>query len=475
MNVLFVAAEVAPLTKVGGLADVVRSLPAELRRRGHDVRIMVPRYGFGDYSAHEITPVMHSLTVLSLGEYQNIAIERTVIDDIPVYLLSSDTFARADSVYGGNETARFWTFCEAVSETISYLGWRPSIVHCHDWHTSLVPLLARKNREDYRTVLTVHNVRYQGYFDEQFLDGSGLGQYWNAGIPQMPCLPWNLLVQGVLWADRITAVSENFAREMLTVEGGHGLQNVVQFRHERLSGICNGLGNEEYDPQTDGHLAAKYSSGEIEGKRVNKRKLQTVAGWEEDDAIPLFGMVSRLDEQKGMDIILEAVPELLKGSAAQFIFLGHGNGHYEEGLRRLQARYPGRVRSFVTFDNEIAHLVYAGSNLFLMPSKWEPCGLGQLIAMRYGTAPVVRRTGGLADTVTNLTQDMKRGTGFMFDEFAAEKLVATMARAVEYYRDRVAWTRMAQRIMKQDFGWARPAIEYERVYEKALEAGVNET
>ena len=475
MKILFAAAEVAPLTKVGGLADVVRSLPSELIKRGHEVRVIVPKYGFADYSQYEVKTVINGLTVLSLGECRKISVEQIIIEDIPVYLVSADIFSKADTVYGGNEVEKFWVFCECVGEVLHRLDWQPAVVHCNDWHTALIPLLARKNHENYRTVFTIHNIMYQGYFDEHILLRSGLGEYWNAGIPGMPYLPWNVITQGLLWADVINAVSKNFAAEILTTEGGHGMQDILKFRKDRLFGICNGLGEEEYGPRADKLIAANFSVDNIEDKSVNKRELQKTAGWAENAEIPLIGMVSRMDEQKGMDIILDAVPEIIKNGQVQFIFLGRGNGDYEEALRRLEAKYPGNVKAFITYDNAIAHLIYAGADLFLMPSKWEPCGLSQMIAMRYGTVPVVRKTGGLADTVSNLSQDMKRGTGCVFNEYSSAELVAALKKATGLFKDKVAWKRVIQRVMKQDFAWQGPAEKYESLYKMALGLDIDET
>ena len=285
----------------------------------------------------------------------------------------------------------------------------------------------------------------------------------------------NVMVQGILWADVINAVSENFAAEILTVEGGYGMQDILKFRKDRLFGIGNGLGGEEYDPLSDELIPANFSVDNIEGKAVNKRELQKLAGWEQNAEIPLIGMVSRMDEQKGMDIILEAVPVIIKSGPVQFIFLGRGNLHYEEALRKLETKFPGNVKAFITYDNAKAHLIYAGADLFLMPSKWEPCGLSQMIAMRYGTVPVVRKTGGLADTVSNLSQDMKRGTGCVFNEYSSAELVAAVKKATGLFKDKAAWKRVIQRIMKQDFDWQGPAEKYEALYKMALGLDINET
>jgi len=469
MKILFAAAEIAPLTKVGGLADVIRSLPEALVKMGHQARVIVPKYGFVDYSAYETVTVIRDLTVFSLSEYRKVTLEQIALDGVPVYLLSSDIFSRSESVYGSNEVEKFWVFCDCVSQVLPYLGWKPGIVHCHDWHTALIPLLLRIRNSDCRTVFTIHNMKYQGNFDDRMLQRSGIGQYWFGRAAGTVELPWNFMVQGILWSHVINAVSENFAREILTAEYGCGMQSFIDFRKSSLYGIINGVGYDEYDPGTDRLIEANFTAADNSGKAANLVKLHEMAGWKARADTPLIGMVSRLDEQKGMDIIINAVPEVIKSTGAQFIFLGRGKEYYEEALLRLEARHPGNVRAYVTYDNAKAHLVYAGSDLFLMPSLWEPCGLGQMIAMRYGTLPVVRNTGGLADTVRNLSGDLGQGTGFVFSEYSARALAFTLKRAVEAFKDKAAWQQSVKRVMELDFSWQGPAQRYEAVYGRALE------
>ncbi|MGA9049079.1 MAG: glycogen/starch synthase [Dehalococcoidia bacterium] len=473
MKVLIVAAEVSPLTKVGGLADVVGSLPSELIGLGHDVRVIVPKYGFVDYSSYAMTPVLKGLTVLSLQEYRQVSVEQTTVGDTEVYMVSTEVLARSGSVYGENELEKFWVFCECVCGALPYLSWQPDILHCHDWHTALLPLLARVNKLPCRTVFTIHNIKYQGYFDESFLSRSGLRQYWLAGLPRLPQLPWNLMAQGILWADVLNAVSETFAREILTSEYGYGAQDILNFRKERLFGIRNGLGYEEYDPVKDKLITANYDSSDIAGKWANKKEIQKKAGWKMNPDIPLVGMVSRLDEQKGLDIILQAVPQILNEQNVQFVFLGRGKEYYETMLSNLAIRFPASVKAHINFDNAVAHLIYAGSDMFLMPSQWEPCGLGQLIAMRYGTLPIVRKTGGLADTVPALSADMKRGSGFVFKNFDPDELAAAVKKAACAFENKDAWERAVKRVMELDFSWGEPVKKYEALYQRALEYDIN--
>ena len=468
MKILFAAAEIAPLTKVGGLADVVGSLPSELMRRGDDVRVIVPKYGFVDYTQYASTTVINSLVVFSLGQYRKLRVEQIEIEKVAVYLVSADVFALSNSVYGENEIEKFWVFCDCVCEALPYLGWQPAIVHCHDWHTALIPLLIRQSRAAYRTVFTIHNIKYQGGFDEQILNRSSSGQYWRAGLAGGPALPWNFMVQGILWANVLNSVSENFTREILTAEYGCGMQAMLKFRKDNLYGIRNGLGVDEYAPAADKLIAANYSPDDTKGKAVNKRELLKMAGWKAAD-VPLIGMVARLDEQKGMDIIIGAISEILASAKVRFIFLGRGKDYYEEALQHLEAKYPENVRAFITYDNVKAHLLYAGADMFLMPSLWEPCGLGQMIAMRYGTIPVVRRTGGLADTVQNLDSDLSHGTGFVFKDYSAKALVFAVRKAVAAYGNKPAWEEVIRRVMAEDFSWDGPAEKYAALYRKALE------
>jgi len=469
MKILFAAAEIAPLTKVGGLADVIRSLPAELVKMGHQARVIVPKYGFVDYSAYESVTVVRDLTVFSLSEYRKVTLEQIALDGVQVYLLSSDIFSDSVGVYGSDEVEKFWVFCDCVSQALPYLGWKPEIVHCHDWHTALLPLLLRIGHSDCRTVFTIHNMKYQGNFDERMLQRSGIGQYWFGRVAGPADLPWNFMLQGILWSHVINAVSENFAREILTAEYGCGMQSFIDFRKGSLFGIVNGVGYDEYDPATDRLIAANYTAADTAGKAANSVKLHGIAGWKVRTDTPLIGMVSRLDEQKGMDIIINAVPDVIKSTGAQFIVLGRGKEYYEEALLRLESKYPGNVRAYITYDNAKAHLVYAGCDLFLMPSLWEPCGLGQMIAMRYGTLPIVRNTGGLADTVSNLGSDLAQGSGFVFTEYSSKALAFTLKKAVEAFKDKAAWQGAVKRVMELDFSWQAPAQRYEALYGRALE------
>lgn len=469
MKIMFTAAEMVPLIKVGGLADVIGSLPAELVKRGHDVCVVIPRYGFIDYSQYAITPIADNLVVFSLGKYRKMAIESLLVGGMTVYLVGGDIFNRTPSVYGEDEVEKFFVFCDSVCEAMPYLEWGPEIIHCHDWHTALLPLLIRNRYPSCRSVLTIHNVRYQGNFDEYTMHRSGLSRYLQACLSNGPDIPRNFLAQGILWAHKINAVSEGYAREILTPEQGYGMNELLWFRKESLTGIINGLDEKEYDPASDSLIPAPYSTGNMAGKSLDKRDLQNTAGFQPNLDVPVVGMVSRLDEQKGFDIIMQSIPLVLAEIDMQFVFLGTGKDCYERALKDLEARYPYNVRAFITFDERLAHLIYAGSDMFLMPSLWEPCGLSQMIAMRYGTVPVVRKVGGLADTVAELSSDLKKGSGFVFTDYSASALAGALTSAAAAFKKKESWAQVVRRIMQQDFSWKGPAGKYEELYRSAME------
>ena len=469
MQILFIAAEMAPLVKVGGLADVVGSLPVALAKRGHDVRTAIPKYGFTDYRQYSITSVVEGLVIFSLGEYRKVSVESLSVEGRLVYLIGSDIFSRTSSVYGEDEVEKFFVFCDSVSEVMPYLGWEPEIIHCHDWHTSLLPLLVRNKCPCCRSLLTIHNVRYQGNFDEYTMHRSGIGRYWQANLSDGPIIPRNFLAQGILWAHKINAVSESYAREILTPEQGCGMQKLLWFRKDSLTGIVNGLSEGEYNPASDRIIPAVYSAENITGKSLNKQALQKIVGLPPKPEVPMVGMVSRLEEQKGIDIIVQSISAVLTETDMQFVFLGTGKDYYERVLKDMEIRYPYNVRTFIAFDERLAHLIYAGSDMFLMPSLWEPCGLSQMIAMRYGTVPVVRKVGGLADTVPNLSDDLREGNGFVFTDYSASALTDALRVAAAAFQKKSVWEQVVKRIMRQDFSWKGPAEKYEELYTKAME------
>ncbi len=469
MKVLFVAAEFSPFVKVGGLADVVGSLPKALNRLGHDVRVMIPKYG-----AIEPAPggssVFGGLEVKIAETVKQVSVEMaTLEEELKVYLIDSEDFRRAKEPYGEGELLRFLLFCRAVVEALPRMEWQPEIVHCHDWHTALVPLWLKAAGARYVSFFSIHNLAYQGAFDASFLIGYGLEKLWHSPSLDDPKPPLNFMGQGILWADVVTTVSENYAREILTPEYGQGLDDLLRYRQNRLFGIVNGLDYEVYNPLTDPFLANNYEHSTLERRLANKLALQKRVGLPQDSEMPLIGMVSRLDEQKGLDIVVESFATLFQRTGVQMVILGKGKERYHSLLRQAAASYPQWLAAVVAFDEPLARLIYGGCDMFLMPSRFEPCGLGQLIAMRYGAVPVVRHTGGLAETVENLADDLSVGTGFVFYEYSAKALLEVIGTAVNAYKNKQAWRKVMSRAMSQDFSWQTSARKYESLYRRALE------
>jgi starch synthase len=465
MKVLFIAAEAAPLAKVGGLADVVGSLPSALIELGHDVRLMIPQYGTIDLTRYSVSHVEDNFRVRSMGKVESAGLNlATIRHKVPVYMIESRTHFGTVEIYGRDDLERFLFFSRAVFEILPQLDWQPEIVHCHDWHTALAVMWLKKRPNPPAVIFTIHNLAYQGVFDQSFLAESGLEDDWRDCPSDAPRPPSNLMSQGILWADLVTTVSETYAKQIITPEYGEGLDSLLRYRQRDLIGIVNGLDYEEFNPETDPYLQANYNSRSIEGRTLNKLALQKRANLPQDADIPLIGMVQRLDEQKGFDILEKAADFLIAETKAQFLILGKGREHYESILRRIAVKYPEQVAAFITFDNPLAHLIYAGCDLFLMPSRFEPCGLGQLIAMRYGALPIVRHTGGLVDTVLELTPDLEAGSGFIFRDYTSEALIAVVKQGIEAFRNKGAWHRAMRRVMKLDFSWRASAIKYERAY-----------
>jgi starch synthase len=471
MKILFAAAEATPLIKVGGLADVVGSLPKALNELGHDVRVMLPRYGAIDTTRLSATTVIDGLNVSIMQTDKTASLKVVELANnskLKVYLVDSADFSSSREVYGKDDLERFLLFCRSVIEVLRRLDWQPDIVHCHDWHASLIPLMLKAGNTDYASIFTIHNLAYQGSFDSEFLVRSGLQPDWQLRPANAPEPPFNFMGQGIIWADLVTTVSETYAAEILTGEYGAGLDYLLRYRQDRLFGIVNGLDYDEFNPATDDFIPAKYDISTIYKKINNKLALQKIAGFAEDAEMPLIGMVSRLDEQKGLDILDASLNTLFQRIECRLVILGQGRQEYHDLLREAAQKYPQQLAVFIEFDEKLSHLIYAGCDMFLMPSRFEPCGLGQLIAMRYGAVPIVRHTGGLADTVQDLTPDLSQGSGFVFVEYSSEAMLAAIQRAIDSYRKK-AWHKVIGRIMALDFSWQASAKKYESLYKKVME------
>lgn len=470
MNVLFVSAEVAPFAKVGGLADVAAALPRALAELGVEVAVVMPKYRRVEGKAE--LEKLGELEVQVGGESKKGAIFRGFLpgSEVPVYFLSHDPYFDRDHIYGEggrdypDSLARFTFLSRGALELCRRLPLDPDVIHANDWHTALIPVYQRVGLglPEAKTVLTVHNLAYQGVFPREEAAVTGVP------LEQISLLEkdgrLNLLCGGILACDLLTTVSPTYAREIL--EQGEGLEEELSRRRGELVGVLNGVDYSVWNPETDPHLWANYSSQALEGKRENKRYLQRELGLEVAPEVPLVGMVSRLAEQKGFDLVLGAFDRLM-ALGIQFVLLGTGDPRYEEFFRQASDRYPGRVAALITFSEKLAHRIEAACDIFLMPSRFEPCGLNQLYSLRYGTVPVVRATGGLADTVQDFDPKDRSGNGFVFRDYTPEALLSALRRAVQLYReDAAAWRELMQRGMEEDHSWGAAAHRYLALYQR---------
>lgn len=487
MKILIVASEVVPFAKTGGLADVAGALPLELARMGHDVRVAMPKYGSIDDDEYHLLPILGDIHV-RLGTLHHIAnIKRTVFPDsnVPVYFVVNDHFFDRSGLYLENgrdfpdNAERFAFFCKAVIWLLKGLDWIPDIIHCNDWQTALIPVYLRTDPEvrndeglsSIHVLYTIHNLAYQGVFPPAEAARIGIGPelFHPAALEFYGSL--NLMKGGLMYADRLSTVSEQYAREIQTSEFGCGLEGVLTMRSAHVTGILNGIDYDIWNPETDPHLPANYSSDDLSGKKKCKAALQEECGLPQNPEVPLLGLISRLDAQKGFDILSQVLEDVL-AAEVQFVMLGTGAPEYHRLFERLSDKYPKKMCARLAFDNGFAHRIEAGSDIFLMPSRYEPCGLNQLYSLRYGTIPIVRRTGGLADSITDVTPaTLAQGTatGFVFEKYDGRELLATITRALGSYQRKETWNKLVQNAMAQDFSWKASARKYESLYESMLE------
>jgi starch synthase len=469
VRIAFAAAEVAPFAKVGGLADVAGSLPQALAALGHEVSVHLPLHRTIDRSRWGIPDDGEMRSVPYGRAHVRVRYPSVVRDGVRVVFVASDRIAR-DSVYGAKDDAkRYALFARAVAEDLAQGHARPDIVHAHDWHAALlVPMAAgpyRRALSRPATVFTIHNLAYQGHSPSDVLDLIGLPKRRLA----VEGRGWvNPMARAIASADVVSTVSERYAQEILTSEFGSGLEGLLASRRDDLWGIVNGIDIDVFDPATDRSIPAHYTAADARGKAADKAALQKELGLTAGPVTPLFGVIGRLVEQKGIDILTPAAPDILRG--AQIAVLGTGEPRYEAMWRDLAARHGGALSLTLGFDAALAQRIYAGSDMFLMPSRFEPCGLGQLISFRYGTVPVVRAVGGLADTVRDADADKRRGTGFSFTEYTADALAGAVTRALRAYRDTARWDALRQRVMKLDHSWTASAKRYAEMYEAARRA-----
>jgi starch synthase len=461
MKIAFAASEATPYAKTGGLADVVGALPAALENLGHNVDVFIPRYkGIKGYVKEKIEVKMisdYDVNVYTEGNY---------------YFLDHPEFFHRDGLYGTakgdfpDNCERFTLFCKTVAQLIRRGSY--DIVHCHDWQTALIPLYLRLNKDRANSVFTIHNLGYQGRFPAAKYPLLGIDDayFTPEGVEYFGDI--NFLKAGILYSDMVTTVSENYAQEIQTPELGFGLDGALRTRRSNLKGIINGIDYGQWNPETDELIYHRYS--DHRGKQKNKLALINECCLKDKRA--LIGIVSRVAEQKGFDILVKALDALID-MGFNIIILGFGNETYHEKLTAFANIYPQRVSVNIKFDNRLAHRIYASSDFFLMPSKYEPCGLGQLISLRYGTIPIVRQTGGLADTITDYNPTSAHGNGFVFSEYSSERLLAALSRSMMLYNNQDAFRELSEKCMTYDFSWGKSAKKYLQLYDKILRTGGN--
>lgn len=471
-QILHVSAEVTPFVKIGGLADVVGSLPGEIKRlRGSEVRVILPLYKSipSNYKKKMEDELSFSI---NMGDEENVyvGIKSLKKGNILYYFVDNEFyFGSRDDVYNyGDESKRFAYFQLAVLESLKHLNFIPDVIHVHDWHTAMIPLLLKRRYPEYgsKSVLSIHNLAYQGIFplqDYQLFSINYTSEFEFQGF-------LNFLKTGIVTADALTTVSETYANEIMTDYFGYGMQNLLKMRSNDLYGIVNGIDYKEYNPEKDKLIDTHFSLANYrQGKLNNKKALYKQLGIDFDPKKPLVAIISRLVSQKGIDLIERVFSEMLEIDDFKFVVLGTGDQAYENYFRDLEKEFPDKVKAEIRFSNQLAHQIYASSDIFLMPSKYEPCGLGQIIALNYGSIPLVRETGGLVDTITPYNEFNSTGNGFSFTNFNAHDMMHVLRYAIHLYQhNKEAWDKIVEGAMTSDFSWKKSAQAYRKLYKKIL-------
>ena len=480
LAICLLASEVEPLSKTGGLGDVSGALTRYLYGAGHDVRLFTPCYASIDRAAYAAQPLAALQQVpLALGpnKYLFSVLRAQLPGGAPAYLIDCPALYARTALYTSDpdEHLRFLAFTRAALTACQRLGWAPQVLHCNDWHTAFAPLFLRTAWQDEplfaatRTVLTIHNIGYQGIFPAARIADLGLpGRRSLLHQPDLAAGRINALRHGILYADSITTVSPTHAREICSDEYGMGLQDSLRERRHAVTGILNGVDYEEWDPRHDRYLPAHYDPERLAVKGELKRQFARRHRLAAASKVPLAGVVSRLAVQKGIELMFEALPKTLSARPLAFVALGNGEPQYEEFFTALERRFPGRVVFHYGYDEELAHWIEAASDLFLMPSRYEPCGLNQMYSLRYGTVPVVRRTGGLADSVQHYDTRTGTGTGVVFNDFNTQALQWALNTALDLYARPRHWARVVRNGMQQDFSWERQGGEYVALYRRLI-------
>ncbi len=480
-KILFVASEAVPYIKTGGLADVVGSLPKYFDKEKYDVRVILPKYACMDeLLLAQLKFVCHFYVNLNWRK-QYVGIFTTEYKGVRYYFVDNEFYFAGDKPYNNiyEDVEKFAYFSKAVLESLPYIDFAPDILHCHDWQTGLVPVYLRTTYGSdnfyagIKTIFTIHNMKFQGRWkirevmditglpEHIFRTASGLESYGES----------NYLKGGIVYADAVSTVSPEYAKEITTREGGEGLDGLMNARIDSLYGIVNGIDYEEFNPETDPHIETNYTvKNAVAGKRKNKLALQKMLGLPVRDDVFMIGIISRMTSQKGFDLIAYILDEIFDTMDVQFVVLGTGEGQYENMFHHFHNKYPDKLWAHIGYSDEYAHKIYASCDAFLMPSLFEPCGLGQMMAMRYGTLPIVRETGGLKDTVEAYNEYENNGTGFSFSNYNAHEMLFILRYAQNIYKEnRSRWNEIVQRAMQKDFSWGASAKSYETLYDKVTE------
>ncbi len=475
-KILMVASEAVPFAKSGGLGDVLGALPQAMKKLGNDVRVVLPKYSSIPWEYVSEMEFLFYIYVPVGWRNKYCGVFRLVRDGVIYYFLDNEYYFKRDGLYGEDDLERFAFFDKAALEILIKLEFRPDIIHCNDWHTGMIPVILKAyfgQNEFYRgikTLFTIHNLKYQGIYSiEAAKDLFSLGDEFFTDDKLEFHGNCNFLKAGIVYSDLVSTVSPTYAEEIKGPMGGEGLDGLLFARGNSLYGILNGIDYNEFSPKTDGLIEANYGWEDFsQGKRENKISLQKRLGLFVDGEKAMIGIVSRLVEQKGFRLIREALDEIMSLDV-QLVVLGTGEAQYENMFKEYAWRYPEKLSANIMFSDELAHKIYASSDIFLMPSLFEPCGLSQLIAMSYGTVPLVRETGGLRDTVKPFNEFTGEGNGFSFSPPYAHDMVYTLRRALNFFGDRKVWQGIVENGMAEDFSWEEAARKYETVYSRLLE------
>lgn len=476
-NILFVASEGVPFIKTGGLADVVGSLPKYIDKAYYDVRVLLPKYTcMKPQMAEKLTYVTHFYMDFHWKQ-EYVGIMKAECDGIQYYFIDNEHYFGGFAPYGDNmlfEVEKYAFFSKAALSVLPVIGFKPDIIHCHDWQTGLIPVYLKERFRgdrfywDIKSVMTIHNLKFQGKWDvKTVMDITGLPKYYFTPDKLECRKDANLLKGGLVFADAITTVSETYAQEIQTPMGGEGLDGLLKARCHDLRGIVNGIDYKEFNPKTDKRITARYDAVNFRKEKIkNKRALQKDLNLAQDDRVMMIGIISRLTDQKGFDLIAYVMDEMMSHDNIQLVVLGTGEAQYENMFRHFDWKYADKVSANIYYSEDMSHRIYASSDAFLMPSLFEPCGLSQLMSLRYGTVPIVRETGGLKDTVEPYNEFADTGTGFSFANYNAHEMLATIRYAERiYYDNRRNWNKIIDRGMAADFSWPRSAAKYQEMYD----------